>query len=166
MRGAAQGGGARLCADGQPPAPAGYAGRCAGSEPDDAVARPPLRGDLQQAARPQRHAVGWPFPRGAARGRLAPAGLHALHRAEPAAARLSPTAPGLPPAAHHLGPRRDPLVLDHALFWTLGNTPFEREAAYQAWLEQGVGEEEGRQLADSALKGWPLPSPQFFSTPP
>lgn len=65
-------------------------------------------------------------------------------------------------AAHHLGRRRDPLVLDHALFWGLGNTPFEREAAYRAWLEQGVSDEEGRHLADSALKGWPLGSASFL----
>lgn len=65
-------------------------------------------------------------------------------------------------AAHHLGRRRDPLVFDHALFWGLGNTPFEREAAYRAWLEQGVAEDEGRRLADSALKGWPLGSAAFL----
>jgi len=65
-------------------------------------------------------------------------------------------------AAHHLGRRRDPLVFDHALFWGLGNTPFEREAAWRAWLEQGVAEAEARQLADSALKGWPLGSASFL----
>lgn len=65
-------------------------------------------------------------------------------------------------AAHHLGRRRDPLVFDHALFWALGNTPFEREAVYRAWLEQGVAMEEGRRLADSALKGWPLGSAGFL----
>ena len=65
-------------------------------------------------------------------------------------------------AAHHLGRRRDPLVFDHALFWAMGNTPFEREAAYRAWLEQGVAPEEGRRLADSALKGWPLGSAGFL----
>ena len=65
-------------------------------------------------------------------------------------------------AAHHLGRRRDPLVFDHALFWGLGNTPFAREAAWRAWLEQGVIEAEGRQLAASALKGWPLGSANFL----
>jgi len=65
-------------------------------------------------------------------------------------------------AAHHLGRRRDPLVFDHALFWALGNTPFEREAAYRAWLDQGVAPEEHRRLTDSALKGWPLGSASFL----
>ena len=65
-------------------------------------------------------------------------------------------------AAHHLGRRRDPLLFDHALFWAIGNTPFEREAAYQAWLEQGVAEDEARRLSDAALKGWPLGSASFL----
>jgi putative transposase len=67
-------------------------------------------------------------------------------------------------AAHHLGRCRDPLVADHALFWALGNTPFEREAAYRSWLEQGVGNVEGKQLSESALKGWPLGSRAFLQT--
>ncbi|WP_077033743.1 transposase [Pelomonas sp. KK5] len=65
-------------------------------------------------------------------------------------------------AAHHLGKRRDPLVLDHALFWGIGNTPFEREAAYKAWLEQGVTEDEAKRLGEAALKGWPLGSAPFL----
>ena len=32
-------------------------------------------------------------------------------------------------AFHHLGRRSDPLITDHVLFWSLGNTPFERQAA-------------------------------------
>ncbi|UDF37268.1 UNVERIFIED_ORG: transposase [Shinella sp. XGS7] len=62
----------------------------------------------------------------------------------------------------HLGHRRDPLITEHPLFWALGNTPFEREAAWRAWLEQGVGPEEQRALGDSALKGWPLGSAGFL----
>jgi putative transposase len=65
-------------------------------------------------------------------------------------------------AAHHLGLLRDPMVLDHALFWALGNTPFEREATYRAWLEQGVSPEEHARLSESALKGWPLGSAGFL----
>jgi len=41
-------------------------------------------------------------------------------------------------AAHHLGSRHDPLVTPHRAVWALGNTPFEREAAYRARLEQGL----------------------------
>jgi len=39
---------------------------------------------------------------------------------------------------HHLGKTHDPLVSDHAAYWSLGNTPFEREAMYRDWLAQGV----------------------------
>jgi putative transposase len=65
-------------------------------------------------------------------------------------------------AAHHLGLRRDPLVFDHTLFWALGNTPFEREAAWRAWLEQGVAPDERQRLHDAAQKGWPLGSAGFL----
>jgi putative transposase len=39
-------------------------------------------------------------------------------------------------ATFHLGQRQDPLVTDHPLFWTLGNTPFERESRYQLMLRE------------------------------
>ncbi|MGL6108863.1 MAG: transposase, partial [Rubrivivax sp.] len=41
-------------------------------------------------------------------------------------------------APHRLGQHRDPLVTDPPEFWRLGNTPFEREAAYGAMLVQGL----------------------------
>jgi len=55
--------------------------------------------------------------------------------------------------AHHLGVRPDPLITDHPVFWSLGNTPFEREAAYRAWLEQGISEAELGQITAAVLKG-------------
>lgn len=39
---------------------------------------------------------------------------------------------------HHLGLRQDPLVTDHACYWSLGNTPFERELSWRRWMEEGV----------------------------
>ena len=64
--------------------------------------------------------------------------------------------------AHHLGRRRDPLVTEHPDFWSLGNTPFEREAAYRELLAQGLTEAEYQALTDSVLKGWPLASAAFL----
>jgi putative transposase len=64
--------------------------------------------------------------------------------------------------AHHLGRRSDPLVIDHPVFWSLGNTPFERELAYREVLRQGVPEQERLQLHDSAMKGRPLGSAGFL----
>jgi putative transposase len=59
--------------------------------------------------------------------------------------------------AHHLGKVRDPLVSDHAAYWSLGNTPFEREAMYRDWLAQGVTDAQRHQvtaaLAQSGILG-------------
>lgn len=63
---------------------------------------------------------------------------------------------------HHLGLRRDPLVTDHAQFWAVGNTPFERDLLYRAQLEDGGSNAERQMLMESALKGWPLGSAQFL----
>jgi putative transposase len=63
--------------------------------------------------------------------------------------------------AHHAGVRPDPLVTDHTLYWGLGNTPFQREAAYIALAEQGPGAGE-QTLIDAALaKGSPVASHAF-----
>jgi putative transposase len=64
-------------------------------------------------------------------------------------------------AAHHLGLSTDPLVTEHGAFWTLGNTPFEREAAYRRRLEQALPHGEVVAIAAAVLKGWPLGSPEF-----
>ena len=64
-------------------------------------------------------------------------------------------------AAHHLGARRDPLVSDHAGFWAMGNTPFERDQRYARFLEEGVSPQE-RQAIEAAVQGsWPLGSDAF-----
>jgi putative transposase len=63
--------------------------------------------------------------------------------------------------AHHIGLKSDPAVTDHALYWSLGNTPFQREAAYKALVEQGVSEEDVRALGEATSKGWALGSEQF-----
>ncbi len=42
-------------------------------------------------------------------------------------------------ARHHLGSRRDPLITEHPAYWSLGNTPFERELAHAHNLQEGVG---------------------------
>jgi len=54
---------------------------------------------------------------------------------------------------HRLGGRRNPMVSDPPEFWRLGNTPFEREAAYRALLVQGVDAAAVLQLDKAALAG-------------
>ncbi len=66
-------------------------------------------------------------------------------------------------AAHHLGDRVDPLVSDHLLYWALGNTPFEREAAYREILQQALTPAEALAILDAVKKGWPLGSPGFLA---
>lgn len=65
--------------------------------------------------------------------------------------------------AHHLGQHTDPLVQDHAVFWTLGNTPFDREAAWRRRLEQGQGAEMVSRLAEAAHAGWALGEAAFLA---
>lgn len=61
-------------------------------------------------------------------------------------------------AGHHLGTRTDPLVTDHPLFWSLGNTPFERQAAWRRRLTEGLTEGRVREIQDAMHKGWALMS--------
>jgi len=63
--------------------------------------------------------------------------------------------------AHHAGVRADPLVTDHPLYWSLGNTPFQREAAYTALAEQGQGSDEIGMIDTALAKGWPVGSLAF-----
>ncbi|WP_286746094.1 transposase [Aquabacterium sp. UBA2148] len=63
-------------------------------------------------------------------------------------------------APHHLGLRTDPLVTDAPGFWALGNTPFERQAAWRQRLQEGLGASQRRELAEAMHKGWALMPPE------
>jgi putative transposase len=63
--------------------------------------------------------------------------------------------------AHHAGVRPDPLITDHAKYWELGNTPFQREAAYIELAQQGMSGQELDTINAAVLKGAPLGSHQF-----
>lgn len=65
--------------------------------------------------------------------------------------------------AHHLGARQDPLITDHPAFWLLGNTPFEREAAYRRWLEDSVDDSRERRLRDALIHGGTLGDEAFVA---
>jgi len=66
-------------------------------------------------------------------------------------------------AAHHLGLRRDALLIDPPEYWQLGNTPFDREAAYAALLNRGLDEAEARRIEHAAANGWALGSAEFLA---
>lgn len=63
--------------------------------------------------------------------------------------------------AHHAGVKTDPLIVDHPLYWALGNTPFAREAVYRKALEKPLGKDDMQAIEQCALKGWALGSAQF-----
>jgi putative transposase len=51
--------------------------------------------------------------------------------------------------------------VDHALYWALGNTPFDREAAYKQMAEQALTSAQTAKLIDATNKGWPLGTEKF-----
>ena len=71
------------------------------------------------------------------------------------------TESGLTSAAHRLGAPRDALLVDPPEYWQLGNTPFEREAAYRGLLQAGVPPAAAQALRSAAIGGWAAGSPGF-----
>lgn len=66
-------------------------------------------------------------------------------------------------AAHRTGGARDHVIADPPEYWTLGNTPFEREAAYRQHLAQGVAPAFAQSLRAAAIGGWAHGSPSFVA---
>ncbi len=64
---------------------------------------------------------------------------------------------------HHIGRQQDKLITPHALFWSLGNTPFAREAAYAELVRGGLRIEDQERLTEATVKGWALGSADFLS---
>jgi len=62
---------------------------------------------------------------------------------------------------HHSGALLDPLITDHALYWNLGNTPFQRESTYRELMEQALTPGEISSFTKASLQGWPLGTEQF-----
>ncbi|MEN9418213.1 MAG: hypothetical protein RI988_1833 [Pseudomonadota bacterium] len=65
--------------------------------------------------------------------------------------------------AHHIGRDRDPMLTDPPEFWALGNTPFERQAAYASLIEAALPPTEVARIAAAIRRGWPLGSPAFVA---
>ncbi len=57
-------------------------------------------------------------------------------------------------AGQRLGGLRDAHTVDPPEYWALGNTPFEREAAYSTLLAEGVPVPVAEMLRRAALGGW------------
>ena len=64
--------------------------------------------------------------------------------------------------AHYLGLRTDRLVTPHAIYWSLGNTPFARELAYAELVQSGIAMDQQGALTDATLSGWALGDTGFL----
>lgn len=60
------------------------------------------------------------------------------------------------------GLRNDGLVSPHTMFWTLGNTPFARDAAYVSAVEAGLSSDAQERIDHAAVRGWALGSDDFI----
>jgi putative transposase len=63
--------------------------------------------------------------------------------------------------AHHAGLRTDPLISEHPLIWSLGNTPFERQAAYQQLFQQTTEDDVGV-IRAAIQSGWVVGEDSFL----
>jgi putative transposase len=57
--------------------------------------------------------------------------------------------------ATHIGTNADPWLVDHQNFWSLGNTPFERQMAWSSFVKEGAPHWEDRQITESLLRSKP-----------
>ena len=64
---------------------------------------------------------------------------------------------------HYIGRSTDKLVTPHALTWTLGNTPFAREAAYAELVQSGINPVQQLALTAATLRGWAFGEPDFVA---
>ncbi len=67
-------------------------------------------------------------------------------------------------AEHHLSGRVNALIDAHPAFWSLGNTPFEREAAYGRLVENGPPQDQLAAILHAAAHGWAVGSDAFLSS--
>jgi len=66
-------------------------------------------------------------------------------------------------ARQRLGLARDARLADPPAWWAMGNTPFEREAAWRHRLDAGLAPALRAAIEDAALHGWALGSPGFVA---
>lgn len=62
---------------------------------------------------------------------------------------------------HHIGQTQDRRITPHPLYWSLGNTPFAREAAYTEMVRAGLSAVQQGAITDATLHGWALGDAAF-----
>lgn len=63
--------------------------------------------------------------------------------------------------ASHIGGNTEPWLVDHQYFWKLGNTPFERQMAWSAFVREGAPYWEDRQITEALVRSKPWVSDIF-----
>jgi putative transposase len=66
-------------------------------------------------------------------------------------------------ATHHVGRQRDAWIAEHAAYWSLGNTPFDRELAHARMLEAGMSALRASTLEAALLRGRVLGSAAYIA---
>ena len=64
---------------------------------------------------------------------------------------------------HFIGQAPDKRVTPHPMYWSLGNTPFAREAAYAEMVRAGLSLPLERAITDATLHGWALGDAGFMA---
>jgi putative transposase len=72
-----------------------------------------------------------------------------------------PNAAAWTSAKHHVGTESQPTLSDLAVYWSLGNTPFERAAAYRRLLEDPIPPKRIDALMAAVRRGWVVGSATF-----
>jgi putative transposase len=65
--------------------------------------------------------------------------------------------------SHYVGRRFDRLVTPHPIYWELGNTPFDREAAYASLVAGGMDPAQEEIMTRSVMRGWALGEPDYIA---
>lgn len=63
--------------------------------------------------------------------------------------------------AHHIGDRKESWLTDHPAYWALGNTPFEREAAYRQISASPLDAAMTEKIIEATRKAWALGPEEF-----
>ena len=67
----------------------------------------------------------------------------------------SPAASSWTSYLSHTGEKVEPWLVDHPSFWALGNTPFERQLAWQHFVQEGAPHQEDLEITEYLLKSKP-----------
>lgn len=65
---------------------------------------------------------------------------------------------------HHVGREQETFLVDHALYWALRNTPFERQGAYQSLFEAPLAVDFARTVERATEMGWALGDDDFLQS--